>query len=154
MPVPIITSDLPNRNMQAWPLSEITYFDPTHGKFVYQTFQGKPCYVDHNNQNPKEAKGIILDATLHMVPKYDIGKIVILTAWDRTKDTHLVRQILKGERDSYSMGCYVSTFLDSITGTPYGKGFNSTPYQMDPHCPIIKIIQGKLVYMNCSAQGK
>lgn len=149
VPVPIITTDVPNRNMQAWPYSEITYFDPIHGKFVYQTFTGKPTHIDHKNDNPKEAKGVILDASLHFVPKYEVGKIVVLTAWDRSKDPHLVRQILKRERDSYSMGCYVSQFVCGVCGTPYGRERPACQHQMNPHMPVVQMINGSLNYMNC-----
>ncbi len=41
--VPIVTVDFPNRNMQAFPYEEVAYFDPLYGKFVYSTFNAKPC---------------------------------------------------------------------------------------------------------------
>lgn len=45
--VPIVTVTIPNRNLHCFPYDEVTYFDPRFGKFVYQTFIGKPTYADH-----------------------------------------------------------------------------------------------------------
>lgn len=150
VPVPIITSDIPNRNLQAWPVSELTYFDPLHGDMIYETFKGKPTYVDHDNNDPTQAKGCILDVTMEPIKKYDVLKIIVLTAWDRTKDTHLVRAIQTGDRDSYSMGCYVTSFVCSICNTPYGKdGYRACPHQMNPQAPEVSIQNGMLNYMNC-----
>lgn len=150
VPVPIVTSDLPNRNMQAFPLGEITYFDPMHGRFIYQTFTGKPAHVDHKNDDPLQAKGVILDAHFDYVSKYGIGKIIALSAYDRTKDPKLCRSIINGDRDSYSMGAFVTTFVCSVCGTPYGTdGQIACPHQLNPQAPKIEVINGALNYMNC-----
>jgi hypothetical protein len=45
--VPIVSCDFPNRNLHSFPMSEVSYFDPRFGQFVYKTFTGKPTYADH-----------------------------------------------------------------------------------------------------------
>jgi hypothetical protein len=114
--VPIVTVDYPNRNMQAFPYEEVSYFDPLYGKMVYQTFDRKPCHIDHENKDPLKAKGVIFDASMQHVPSYGLWKIRILAGWDRTKDPWLVGQILSKKRTAYSMGALVEAFVCSVCG--------------------------------------
>jgi len=114
--IPIVTVDFPNRNMQAFPYEEMSYFDPLYGKLVYQTFDHKPCHQDHDNKDPLKAKGVIFDATLQRVPAYNTWKARILAGWDRTKDNWLVDQILTKKRTGYSMGALVENFVCSTCG--------------------------------------
>jgi hypothetical protein len=114
--LPIVTADIPNRNLQCFALGEISTFDSMHGRMVYQTFLNKPCHVEHANEDPTKAKGVHLDASMQYVPKYGLWKINVLTMWDRTKDPKLVEQILSGERNGYSMGALVDAFQCSICG--------------------------------------
>lgn len=116
VPLPIVTVDIPNRNMQAFTTEEVFYFDPQHGKQVYKTFDGKALFENHNNQDPLQAKGIIVDSGVQFVKKFGVWKICIVTLWDRTKDEKLVNEILKGTRDGYSMGALVMNFVCSICG--------------------------------------
>ena len=116
IPLPIVTVDIPNRNLQGFPTEEVTFFDPAYGQMVYQTFKGKYLCYEHQNSDPTKAKGIIVDASLKYVPKYDVWKIHIVTLWDRTKDVKLVQDILSGKRTGYSMGASVSAFSCSICG--------------------------------------
>ena len=114
--VPIVTVDIPNRNLQAFPYEEVSYFDPLQGKMVYQSFDGKPCHIDHDNKDPLKAKGVIFDSALEFVPAYNVWKIRILTGWDRTKDNWLIEQILRKKRNAYSMGALVGAFVCSVCG--------------------------------------
>ena len=114
--VPLITLDCPNRNCQAFPFEEMSYFDPLHGKMVFQTFLGKPTHQDHDNKDPLKAKGVNFDVTLQYVQHYDIWKCVVLSGFDRTKDKWLADQIATGKRKYYSMGALVDLFLCSICG--------------------------------------
>lgn len=113
--VPIVTVDVPNRNLHCFPFEEVSYFDPRFGNFIYNTFIGKPTYADHNNKVHTEAKGIHLDASLRKVPGWNVWKIYVLLAYDRTKDAGLVRAIEAGQRRSYSMGAWVSYFINSVS---------------------------------------
>lgn len=116
VPVPIITVDIPNRNLQAFPLEEVTAWNTDSGRITYQTFIGKPLFLNHKNDNPREAKGVILDSVMRFIPEYNIWKIAILTAWDRTKDKDLGNHILNDNKCEYSMGSYVKTFIEFPTG--------------------------------------
>jgi len=115
--IPIVTVDIPNRNLQGFPFEEISSFNPMVGRLVFQTFIGKPLFVEHDNQDWTKSRGIIVDASMKFVPSYKIWKINILAGWDRTKDRQLVKGILKGTNKYYSMGAMVKTFIDSIDGT-------------------------------------
>lgn len=114
--VPIVTVDIPNRNMQAFPYEEVSYYDPILGRIIYQTFIGKATNQDHANQQPLEAKGVIFDAAMEFIPDYDVWKIRTLCGFDRTKDANLANAIIRGERPGFSMGALGSAFICSICG--------------------------------------
>lgn len=114
--VPIVTPDVPNRNMQEFPFEEVSYFDPMYGKQIYKTFIGKPAHIDHINQDPLKAKGVHFDSSMEYIPAYGLYKIRVLTGWDRTKDPYLVNQIISGKRPGFSMGALVQAFVCSICG--------------------------------------
>jgi hypothetical protein len=114
--LPIVTCDIPNRNIQCFPVVEVTHFDPLYGMMVYETFRKKPCHIDHSNEDPTKAKGVHVDASMQYVPKYDIWKINVLTIWDRSKDPQLIKDILSKKRKGYSMGATVSNFICSVCG--------------------------------------
>lgn len=77
-----------NKNHDAWPSVEIAG-DPSiiqskissgegftveakkGAKYGFSTFVGKPIFVDHNNSNPQRARGVIVDARLHVEPNTD-----------------------------------------------------------------------------------
>jgi hypothetical protein len=144
--VPIVTSDFPNRNLQAFPYTELSYFDPHYGQMIYQTFKGKPCHIDHVNEDPLKAKGIILDASLQFIPKYNVWKVRIFKAFDRTKDPQLTSDIMSRKRRGYSMGALVSAFVCSYCGKIESK--------INP-CRCMKagkgsIFDGHLIYSMCA----
>lgn len=141
--VPIVTVGIPNRNLHSFPFDEVSYFDPRFGQFIYKTFTGKPTYADHNNKNFVEAKGVHFDSSLRYVPGWDVWKIYVLLGYDRTKDTALARQIEKGQRRSYSMGAWVSYFVNSVTGQ-LSNGSQPLKY------PKGTVHNGMLSYDNCT----
>jgi len=99
--------------------------------------------VAHNcNKNPIEAKGIHFDAMLRKVPGWDVWKIYTLVGFDRTKDPALVKRMERGERRSFSMGCWVSYFLSSITGQ-IENGSQALKY------PKGTVHEGMLSYLQC-----
>lgn len=114
--LPIVTSPIPNRNLQSFSLGELSYFDPVYGCLVYQTFNKKPCHIDHINTDPTKAKGIIVDSSMQHIPRYDVWKINIITLWDRTKDARLIQEIIDKKRTGYSMGASVAAFICTICG--------------------------------------
>ena len=144
--IPSVTIDIPNRNLQAFPYEEVSFFDNMQGSLVYQTFTGRPTHIDHQNSDPLEAKGVHFDSTLQFVPAYNVWKIRTLAGFDRTKDQKLVADILSGRRNGYSMGALVQNFVCSNCGEvevikkpcrcmAMGKG---------------SIVDGRLVYQLCA----
>jgi len=144
--IPIVTVDIPNRNLQAFPYEEVSYFDPLYGKMVFQTFDRKPCHMDHDNKDPLKAKGVIFDSSLQYVPAYNVWKIRILAGWDRTKDQWLAGQIVSKKRTGHSMGALVENFVCSYCGAI------DTNLRL---CPCMRKGKGhvmpdrKLVYQQC-----
>ena len=132
--VPIVTVDIPNRNMQGFTYEEVTCFNREAGRPVWSTFIGKPACFEHKNDTATDAQGINFDATLRYIPEYDVYKIFVLSGFDRNKNSWLAEQILSGKRKWYSMGALVSAFICSICGSietdkkkcecmrKYGKG--------------------------------
>jgi hypothetical protein len=57
-----VTATVPNENADAFHKSELLRFDHRLGTAVYQTFILKPHHVNHRADNPKTARGVILDA--------------------------------------------------------------------------------------------
>jgi hypothetical protein len=130
--LPIVTCDIPNRNLQCFPIEEVSHFDPLYGSMVYETFKKKPCHVNHVNEDPTKAKGVHVDASMQYVPKYDIWKINVLTIWDRAKDPKLIKDILTKKRKGYSMGATVSNFICSVCGKIDNMDANSCEHMQTP----------------------
>lgn len=113
VPVFTIPSDIPNRNGVSFPLHRMVEFNTESGSLAYKAFKGKPVHLEHDNQDPLKAKGVIVDASLRKMKGYGEGKIwklIKLLAVDRTKDPILANAILTGEMNSYSMGAMVSGY--------------------------------------------
>lgn len=58
-----LTAEVANQNGDAFGKSELLRFDDKLGKAVYQTFIGCPHQINHRAENPKTARGIVLDAS-------------------------------------------------------------------------------------------
>lgn len=143
----IMCSDLPNRNAVAFPLTELTSFNPDVGCLGYQTWIGKPTFVEHHNDILEHAKGVIFDAYMKDAPEYegDIGKVYVLLGFDKTKDPKLCEEILSGKRNCYSMGSYSDNFRCSICGSLASKGGCE---HCDVSRPRLEIVDGKLAFSN------
>jgi hypothetical protein len=132
-----------NKNADGWPSVELAgskeIFDRHHsgsGFTVeaadgnnskgFSTFVGKPIFVDHNNSDPKKARGVIVDAKLnvldhrtaaadddywggsdvdseHMPPT----EVELLLEVDAHTFPKLAEAIVSGDLDGFSMGCDV-----------------------------------------------
>lgn len=117
VPVPCMFSSLPNTNGDSVQLNELLRFNPVHGRQSYKIWQGQPTFVEHDNQDYVKSKGVILDAFLRPLKKFGAGKyykLVLLHAFDRTKDAPLVKRIMSGEVNSYSVGFYFKSYTCSI----------------------------------------
>lgn len=142
--VPAVTSDLPNRNAQAFTYEELVFFSPIYGRPTYRTFVGKPVHVEHKNEDPTQAKGVIFDASLVPVKKYGVYKVLLLVGVDRTKDPELARDVVRGET-AWSMGALVDVFQCSVCGA------NVTRYPCTCFSTVGKggLLQNRVVYELC-----
>lgn len=146
VPVPIIITDTPNRNGVSFPSKETAMFSPSHGMPHYKTWIGKPTYEEHDNQDIRKAKGIILDAVMNPIRGYPkFYKIVTLLAFDRTKDRGLYNRIKTGILNSYSMGAFVGEYRCSFCGAKSSK-LKQTCSHIDPMSVNFYMIGDKLVH--------
>ena len=81
---------------------------------------------EHESDDMRKAKGVNLDSSLISIPKYKLAKVVVLSAFDRSKDTMLANMILKGKRNTYSMGAVVTYFTCSVCSGVLGPGVKRT----------------------------
>ena len=104
-----------NKNNDGWPAQEL--------QKAWRTFIGKPIFIDHHNSDPKRARGVIVDAALHVEddktsaldPYYATAPanhkpptwIELLLEVDAKKFPRLAKAIVSGEIDSVSMGANV-----------------------------------------------
>jgi hypothetical protein len=106
-----------NKNNDGWPSEELAK--------AYSTFVGKPIFVDHNNSDPTRARGVVVDARLHVEedlqkasafdPYYATAPnnhkpptwIELLLETDARQFPKLAQAIISGDIDSVSMGANV-----------------------------------------------
>lgn len=106
-----------NKNHDGWPADEL--------KKAYRSFIGKPIFVDHHNHDPKRARGVIVDAQLHIEddktaaldPYYSSPEcdplhkphtwIELLLEVDAKTFPKLARAFIDGDIDGVSMGANV-----------------------------------------------
>jgi hypothetical protein len=149
--VPALTSDVPNRNMQGFALRTLLEFEPELGCQRYKSFVGKPLFVEHDNQSPPKASGVILDSSIVAVPRYKASKVMLLVACDRLKAPAVANRIL-ANGGSYSMGALTTALSCSICGGLLGPGVSPrtcTCYQTD-YTDIKsygKVYDGRLHYL-------
>jgi hypothetical protein len=146
VPVPAIMSDIPNTNGVAMAKQELLAFRPDSGRPSFKTWKGKPCFREHANQDISQAKGVILDSYCSPVRGYGKGlvKVMMLAAYDRTKDPVLCNQILAGEENAYSMGAYFENYLCSVCASSKGRCKHT-----DPRAPLkIDPVSKTLAYRN------
>lgn len=145
VPTSIMTTEIPNRNGVAFPMSELTSFNHEHGMIAYKTWRGKPTFVEHNNSDHTKAKGIILDAAMRPMKRFkgDLWQVVLLNAFDRGRDPELANSIMKKERTGYSMGAWVRDYECSICGkTLKNKGCDHVAKGK----PEMAMYKGKIAY--------
>jgi len=134
VPVAIVPTEIPNLNGFAMPLEELTAFVPHRKQLAYQTWAGCPTHENHEADNPRNAKGIVVDSVLKKSPFESIWYMTQLLAFDKTKDPTLCEKILDDNQNSYSMGCTAQWYMCSVTG----KNINDSPYfpTNNPNQPV------------------
>lgn len=150
VPVPSIITSIPNTNGDSASLAQLTEFNTEYGQMTYQTWIGKPTFVEHDNKDILKARGVILDTYLRPLPRYPkYAKLVKLMAFDRTKDAQLVANILARKVSTYSMGMYYSSYTCPICGARVGKGIGAPCIHTRPGRPTYQQPDGRLAYRMC-----
>lgn len=138
-----------NKNHDGWPATEL--------EKSWRTFIGKPIFVDHHNSDPKRARGVIVDAALHIEdektasldPYYSAAPanhlpatwIELLLEVDAKKFPKLAKAIVDGDIDGVSMGANVELSKCSHCGNEarspeqYCKHVQSKGAYFDFHTP-------------------
>lgn len=122
--VPILTSDLPNRNGIAIPLSELVKWNPSLGRQAYKGWAGMPLHYEHKSDVHEDAIGIIADVALVPVEGFNGGriyKVMALAAVDTTKRKDVTARIKSGDLFTWSMGCMVEEYSCGACGADEGK---------------------------------
>jgi len=164
-----------NKNHDGWPSVELAggkdSFDKYAGQhtsgftvqasseddanYGFSTFLGKPVFVDHNNSNPERARGVIVDAKLHVEdshlsshdPYYSSSSVdpehlpptwvELLLEIDAKSFPKLAKAIVNGANDphrgidGFSMGCDVEKSVCNIC-----KNAATAP---DEYCKHVKL---------------
>lgn len=112
-----------NKNNDGWPSAELAK--------AYKTFIGRPIFVDHNNDDPSRARGVIVDSRLHVEddektssfdPYYASAPenhkpptwIELLLEVDAKTFPKLANAVRKGHIDAVSMGANIETSVCSV----------------------------------------
>lgn len=112
-----------NKNNDGWPAEELAK--------SFESFIGKPIFVDHNNDDPKRTRGVIVDAQLHVEdaekasafdPYYSTAPdnhkpptwIELLMEVDAKTFPKLAAAIKNGEMDAVSMGANIEKSVCSV----------------------------------------
>lgn len=174
-----------NKNNDGWPSVELAgsedvfkHHQASEGGFVveankdaqygYSTFVGKPIFVDHNNSNPERARGIIVDAKLHVEdhktaaldPYYASAPdnhmpptwVELLLEVDAKSFPKLAKAIIEGSKDAskgidgFSMGCDVEKSVCNIC-----KNAATAP---DEYCEHIRMKGATFNYINTKTGKK
>ena len=129
-----------NDNWDEFPAAEI--------KKAYASFRGKPVFVNHVNDNHRNARGVIIDAALHEDRNPDGSPdtwVEVLMEIDARAFPRLAQAILAGHVDRTSMGCDVERSVCSACGN-----VATTPAEYCAHIPRLK---GQRIYRH-TASGR
>lgn len=88
------------------------FFSDIELKSHYKTFIGKPAFVDHDNENIENARGVIIDAIYNEKGNF----VELLKAVDKKAYPELSDGIIKHYITDTSMGCRCGYSICSICG--------------------------------------
>lgn len=141
--------NIPNDNGDAFPKDELLRFEPRFGRRVYRSYEYKPHHVNHKSENPKRARGVIVDAHYNDSNTSD-EFIEALVAYDKTKDPVLAKGIKIGTIDGFSMGCSCGFTICSVSTC------QNVAYSKSNFCDHIQNQKmshdrktGELIFENC-----
>lgn len=108
-----LSADRPNSNGDCFPHEELTRIDTLNKRPVYASFLGKGLYVNHKADDPRTAKGIVLDAR-YVQDNPEDRYVELLIAVDKQKDPIFARDVERGLINKFSMGASVQYTKCSI----------------------------------------
>ena len=117
-----------NENYDEFPADEI--------RKGWRSFVGKPVFVNHHNDDPRRARGVIIDAALHDDVNPDGSPDVwveVLMEVDAVNYPKLAKAILRGDIERTSMGVNVEESTCSVCGNSA-----RTPLEFCRHIPRMK----------------
>lgn len=150
VPIPAMVTGIPNTNGDSATLEEMLRFDPKMGMQAYKTFKAKPTHLEHANKDYTIAKGVILDSYLQPLPQFrgNHAKLVLLLAFDRTRDPELCNRIISGDLNTYSIGMYFNSYRCSVCGHVAHQDSMRVCSHTRPRKPTY-MLGNKLVYREC-----
>jgi len=133
VPARAVSADRFNANRDGFAEDELLRFDPELGRRVYQSFDLKPHFVNHQSGNNAVARGCVIDVHYNNVNDADdIIKqsvyqdsakdiqtdnfVELLLAVDMTKDPALAAGYKSGVVKEFSMGADVSSTVCNVCG--------------------------------------
>ena len=128
IPVPIFITNIPNRNGITFIDEEVDTFYDDIGQYMFQTWIGKPCFVEHDDSDETQSKGIIFDAVIRPLPQFNLRQCWVLWGLDRTKDVDFTKEVLDAKHNYFSMGARANYFTCSFCGHKFTS---------KPHCPCL-----------------
>lgn len=119
-----------NKNNDGWPSLELATEKPGYG---YKTFEGRPIFIDHNNDDPDRTRGVVVASTLHVEdekkaasfdPYYATAPeehmpptwIELMLEVDAKEYPKLAKHIVSEDIDAVSMGANIETSKCSVCG--------------------------------------
>lgn len=142
-PVPILVSDLPNRNGVAFPLAELSAWNVERGCQAYAGWRGMPMFLEHRSDDHTKALGVIIDVAMRPIKDTPYWKVIALAAVDRTKDPTTANKMEKGLLNTYSMGAMVNGCKCSYCGAEVGQ---CSHINADPGVVSFYELNGQIVH--------
>jgi len=139
-----VVADEPNHNGDAFPQDELLSFSPMRSCLVYQTFVADPFHLNHQSQDPTQARGFLLDSRYER--NTDPHSVLIVAAIDQEKDPFYAEGIRTGKFNTFSMGCECKYVECSVC---HHKAFDEYGYCNCLQQHKMQKIQGQLVYEKC-----
>jgi hypothetical protein len=130
-----------NDNFDEFPADELAK--------AYASFNGKPVFVNHVNDDHRRARGVIIDSALHKDANRDGTRdwwVEVLMEVDAVRFPRLAKEILAGNIARTSMGCDVAFSVCSACNNRA-----TTPAEYCQHIPASK---GMMLYRTMAAGHK
>ena len=123
LPTIICPADIPNRNGVSFPDEELTKWNMEAHQPVYKAWKGCPTFSEHENEDPLQARGVVLDVIRRRAKgfKGDVFKIFGLAAFDRSKYPDVAQRLLSRYTTTVSMGAYVDRYECGLCGAEAGR---------------------------------